>query len=92
MSLPSDPKARENIKKCLQEISNSMTRIEGERDYIKEAIKDICEEYQLSKKTFRRLAKTYHKQNFSIEVAEHEEFENMYEELTNETTLGAQNV
>ena len=92
MSLPSDPKARESIKKCLQEISNSMTRIEGERDYIKEAIKDICEEHQLSKKTFRKLAKTYHKQNFSVEVAEHEEFESMYEELTNETSLGAQNV
>lgn len=92
MSLPSDPKARKNIKSYLEEISNSMSRIEGERAYIKEVVKNICEEYQLSKKTFRRLAKTYHKKNFSIEVAEHEEFETMYEELTNETTLKSSQV
>lgn len=88
MQLPSDPKSKQAIKSCMEEISNSMTRIEGERSFIKEAIYNVCEEYQLSKKTFRKLAKTYHKQNFSIEVAEHQEFEQMYEELTNETSLG----
>lgn len=88
MSLPSDPAARKAIKRCMDELSASMTRIDGERDLIKEAITNICEEYELSKKTFRRLAKTYHKQNFSKEVAEHEEFETMYEQLTGETTLG----
>jgi hypothetical protein len=65
-----------------------MARIDGERDFIKEAIVNICEEYEMSKKTFRRLAKVYHKQNFSKEVAEHEEFETMYEQLTGETSLG----
>jgi septation ring formation regulator EzrA len=88
MSLPSDPAARKAIKRCMDELSASMTRIDGERDLIKEAITNICEEYELSKKTFRRLARTYHKQNFSKEVAEHEEFETMYEQLTGETTLG----
>lgn len=88
MSLPSDPAARKAIKECMEEISGSMTRIEGERDFIREAIKNICEEHQLSKKTFRRMAKTYHKQNFSNEVAEHEEFEIMYQQLTGETSLG----
>lgn len=87
MSLPSDPVARKAIKDCLVEISSSYTRIEAERDLIKEAMSNICEQFELSKKTFRRLAKTYHKQNFSREVAEHEEFENMYEQLTGETVL-----
>jgi hypothetical protein len=88
MSLPSDPAARKAIKKCMDELSASMARIDGERDFIKEAIDNICEEYEMSKKTFRKLAKVYHKQNFSKEVAEHEEFETMYEQLTGETTLG----
>lgn len=88
MSLPSDPAARKTIKDCMEEISNSMTRIEGERDFIKEAVNNTCEEFQLNKKTFRRLVKTYHKQNFSNEVADHEEFELMYQQLTNETSLG----
>jgi hypothetical protein len=88
MSLPSDPAARKAIKKCMDELSASMARIDGERDFIKEAIVNICEDYEMSKKTFRRLAKVYHKQNFSKEVAEHEEFETMYEQLTGETSLG----
>lgn len=72
---------------CLAELSGSMTRIEGERDFIKEAINDICEKYELNKRTFRKLAKTYHKQNFSKEVMEHKEYEDMYQQLTNETVL-----
>ena len=88
MSLPSDPAARKAIKKCMDELSASMARIDGERDFIKEAISNICEEYEMSKKTLRKLAKVYHKQNFSREVAEHEEFETMYEQLTGETSLG----
>jgi septation ring formation regulator EzrA len=88
MSLPSDPAARKAIKKCMDELSASMARTEGEREFIKEAINNICEEYELSKKTFRKLAKVYHKQNFSKEVAENEEFETMYEQLTGETSLG----
>lgn len=88
MSLPSDPAARKAIKKCMDELSASMARIDGERDFIKEAISNCCEEYEMNKKTFRKLAKVYHKQNFSKEVAEHEEFETMYEQLTGETSLG----
>jgi hypothetical protein len=88
MSLPSDPAARKAIKKCMDELSASMARIDGERDFIKEAITNCCEEYEMNKKTFRKLAKVYHKQNFSREVAEHEEFETMYEQLTGETSLG----
>ena len=88
MSLPSDPAARKAIKKCMDELSASMSRIDGERDFTKEAINNICEEYEMSEKTFRKLAKVYHKQNFSKEVAEHEEFETMYEQLTGETSLG----
>ncbi len=87
MSLPSDPAARKAIKKCMDELSASMARTEGERTFIKEAINNICDEYEMSKKTFRKLAKVYHKQNFSREVAENEEFETMYEQLTGETSL-----
>lgn len=65
----------------LKEISNAMTRIEGERDFIKEAIKAASDEHQIDKKHLRKLAKTYHKQNFSQEVAESEEFQQLYETI-----------
>lgn len=87
MNMIRDPKVLKAIKDGMEEISKSMTRIEAERDLIKEAVKFVCEEYELNKKTFRRLAKTYHKRNFSMEVAEHDEFEAMYEALTGETAL-----
>ena len=88
MALPSDEFGKKVIKDAMFEISASMTRIEGERDYIKESIAKVCEEFELSKKTFRKLVRTYHKQNYDKEIAEHEEFETMYEELTGQTTSG----
>ena len=87
MALPSDTFGKKVIKDAMLEISGAMTRIEGERDYIKESIAKVCEDFELNKKTFRKLVNTYHKQNFSKEVAEHEEFEKMYEDLTGETNV-----
>ena len=87
MALPSDTFGKKVIKDAMLEISGAMTRIEGERDYIKESIAKVCEDFEINKKTFRKLVNTYHKQNFSKEVAEHEEFEKMYEDLTGETNV-----
>jgi hypothetical protein len=33
------------------------------------------------------MAKVYHKQNFSLELEEHEEFETMYQTITTTTTM-----
>jgi type I site-specific restriction-modification system R (restriction) subunit len=77
---------REKIKKVLAEISGSMTRIEAERDYIKESIREMSDQFQLSKKTLNKMARVYHKQNFSQEVASHEEFEDLYETILQEKT------
>jgi len=87
MTIPSSPSDRKAILDCMKEISGSMTRIEAERDFIREAIKNICDEQNLSKKTFRRMAKVYHKQNFNAEIEEHEEFETLYETITNSATM-----
>jgi len=82
MIIPSNPEDRKKIYATLSELSASMTRIEGERDFIKEAINDTCKNFNLSKKAFRKLAKVYHKQNFSEEVAENDEFVALYETIT----------
>jgi hypothetical protein len=89
--IPSSPTDRKAILDCMKEISASMTRMEGEREFIREAIKEICDKQTLSKKTFRRMAKVYHKQNFNLELEEHEEFENMYQAITNITTMSKTN-
>ena len=87
MAVPSSPADRKAILDCMKEISASMTRMDAERDFIREAIKNICDEQNLSNKTFRKMAKTYYKQNFNTEVEEHEEFETLYETITNTITM-----
>lgn len=77
----SSPADRKKVKDALQEISNSMTRIEAEKDFIKDAVQNISENFKLSKKTVNKLARVYHKQSFGTETQEFQEFESLYEEV-----------
>jgi aspartokinase len=86
MTQISNPADRVKIKKMLTEVSNSMTRIEAERDLIKETIKEMSQEFNLSKRQLNRMAKVYHKQNFSREQEEHSEFEDLYTSIVESNT------
>lgn len=76
---------KKKIKGALQEASNSLTRIDAERDLVKNIINDTSNTFQIPKKTVKKLINVYHKQNFSEEVASHEEFEELYETVTKTT-------
>jgi hypothetical protein len=82
MNIPSNPADRKKIESALQEISNSLTRSEAERDLVRDIIKTTCDQFELDKKIFRRMARVYHRRNFNEEVAEHEQFETLYETIT----------
>ena len=77
----SSPVDLKKIRDALQEASNSMSRIESERDLIKDIVNDSVDQFQISKKAFRKMIRVYHKQNFSEEVADQEEFEQLYEQI-----------
>lgn len=66
---------------CLQEISNSMTRIEAERDLIKDILQKMQDECEIPKKLARKLARVYHKRNYEEEVAEQSDFQTIYENV-----------
>ena len=68
------------------EVSDSMTRISAERDLIKETIKEMSQEFNLSKRQLNRMAKVYHKQNFTREQEEHSEFEDLYTSIVESNT------
>lgn len=70
---------REKLLKVIKECSNSLTRMEAERDYIKEAVGDASKQFQLPKRLVKRMVKVYHKQNYDEEVAVHGQFEELYE-------------
>jgi hypothetical protein len=72
---------REKLFKIVKECSDSMTRIEGENDFIRESIAETAKQMQLPKKLVAKLVRVYHKQNFDEEVAVNEQFENLYESV-----------
>lgn len=78
----SNPADRKVIYEAIREISNSMTRMEAERDLISETLKDIKEKFELPPKYTRKLARIYHKQNFQEVKAEQEEVETLYDTIT----------
>jgi hypothetical protein len=77
----SNPEDRKKLLDVLRECSASMTRMEGEKDYIKESVNDICKKLDLPKRLVARMVKVYHKQNYDEEVAVHEQFETLYETI-----------
>lgn len=80
MVLTDDQKKK--LQGAIREISNSMTRTEAECDLIREIVKEQSAELQIPKKIISKIAKTYHKQNLTQEVADHEEFVELYEKVT----------
>ena len=73
--------AKKAIKGLVGEVSGAMTRMEGERDFIKEAISAIAKDHDLDKKILSKMCKTYHKQRFHTEKQDNEQFENTYAEV-----------
>jgi hypothetical protein len=66
------------IKGYCDEMSASMTRSEGERDFQKEATVAISKEYEISKPLLKKLARIFHKSKFSTVQEENTELENSY--------------
>ena len=80
--IPSSLEDRKKIRGALEEISNSLTRIEAERDLIKEILQDVEDKFELPKKYTRKVAKIFHKQNFAEVKTEQEDLETIYETVT----------
>lgn len=76
------PNDKLKLEGALKDMSATFARVAAERDMQKNIINDICEELQLEKKVFRKLAKVYYKQNFDDEVHTHQDFENLYKAVT----------
>lgn len=76
-----NPEARKAVKSFCDEMSASMARAEGERDFQKEAVKNLADEHELDKSLLKKMAKTYHRSNFATQKQDQEAFELAYEEL-----------
>jgi hypothetical protein len=72
---------RKKVLDCMKEMSNSMTRIDAERDFQKEAANALADDVAIDKKYINALAKIYHKQNFAQFQQQKEEIEDLYESI-----------
>lgn len=79
--VPSSPTDRVALKQALEEITNSMTRADAERDHIKEVIDMIKTKFEIEPKITRKMAKTMHARNFADHQTANEEFELLYESV-----------
>jgi len=86
MTTVEDKMAQQKIRKALGEASVALSQIESEREAIKDIIDALNDEFDIPKKTIRKMIKVYHKQNFGEEVADSEEFQALYEQVTGEMT------
>jgi archaellum component FlaC len=77
--IPSSVEDKKRIKGCIEEISNSLTRIDSEKAFIKEAVESCAEDVAIDKKHLRKMANIHHKQNLSEVVGEIEDVEALYE-------------
>lgn len=69
------------LRGYLEEMSASMFRAGGERDFQREATKDAAEKFEMKAKQLKKMARVYHKQNFTDEVQEAAEFQKVYEDI-----------
>jgi len=81
VTIPSSPEDKKKIRQALQEISDSLTRMEAERDLIKDILQTVEDNYQIKKKYTRRLAKVYHKKNFTQVQQDQQDLETLYESV-----------
>ncbi len=86
--IPSNPADLKKLNDAVQELTYSMTRQDAEREYQKEAIADLAEQFGIDKKHIRRMAVDSHKDSFDKKVGEMEDYTQLYESvmLTNFTT------
>jgi hypothetical protein len=79
--LPSSENDKTAIRKVLKEVSDAMTRIDSERDFIKDAVTDLAKTYSIPKASLNKVVKIYHKRNIAEERAKVDEEFYIYDEI-----------
>ena len=81
ITIPSSPNDRQSIKLAMGEISNSYARMEAEREFVREALKDLEDNVDIKAKYLRKMSRIFHKQNLVELTAEMDDLEGLYEAI-----------
>jgi len=85
MELPSDPAERKVIKDAMKEAGVQFTRIEAANKQLKSIFDNLKDEFGFPVKQSRKVAVTMHNMSYRAQQAEFENFEFMYESLSDES-------
>jgi len=77
----SSPEDRKKVKDAIKELSDSMLRVDAEKDLQKDIVQVTFENTGVDKKQIRKLAVIYHKQSMNDVKADYEDLEALYDEL-----------
>jgi hypothetical protein len=72
---------KDDLKNAVKKIDDSLTRILGERNLIKNIVDDVSTKIQLDKKLIRKIAKTFHKASLKMDKDEFNDFVAIYENV-----------
>lgn len=77
--IPSSPADRKKLRAMLEEAVGALRRADDEKTSKKEIVAEIKNQFNLPPKYTNKLIKAMHKADFDQTVAEHEDFEALYE-------------
>lgn len=87
-AVPTGAEERKNFKAMIVEMTNTLSRIDAEREHLKEIGAAAQDEFGIKKSMVNKIARTMYKQNYADLHAENEHFEFLYEAIT-DTDSGA---
>lgn len=76
------PEQKAKLKVSLEELTIEFAKIDMARAVIKDTIDALKEEYDISPRVLRKIARLLHMQNATEEFNKQAEVEELYEELT----------
>ncbi len=79
--MPNDPVVLKAIKDAMQEASAAFTRVEAEKDFLKELFSNLADGSELPKAYLVKMAKIYHKQNMAAVSVDQENIVELYEKV-----------
>lgn len=79
--MPNDPKVLKAIKDAMQEASAAYTRVEGEKDFLKELFANLAEGSELPAKYLKKMSRIYHAQNLDAVSIDQENIVELYQKV-----------
>ena len=80
-NIPTNQEERKKLKAMIVEMTNVLSRIQNEREHMKDICSVASEEFGIEKKIINKLARTMFKNNYANLHAENEHFEFLYESI-----------